>query len=187
VLQNLAANFNVVKLLDVLRDPASQQVSLVFEFIENLDYRTLYPQLTDLDVRFYFFQILQVLHHPLTTQTLNYAHSQGIMHRDIKPQNIMIDHEKRELKIIDWGLAEFYFPEKDYNVRVAARYFKGPELLVNYQYYDYSLDIWSLGVTLAAIVPNFCLRPVDLQARALLPGRGQQRPAREDRERAGDL
>lgn len=38
------------------------------------------------------------------------------MHRDVKPQNIMIDHEKRKLKLIDWGLAEFYFPGKDYNV-----------------------------------------------------------------------
>ena len=76
------------------------------------------------------------------------------MHRDIKPHNIMYDHEKRQLEIIDWGLADFYFPNKDYNVRVASRYFKGPELLVDYQYYDYSLDIWSLGCTLASIVNN---------------------------------
>ena len=40
------------------------------------------------------------------------------MHRDIKPQNVVIDHEKRKLRIIDWGLGEFYLPEKDYNVRV---------------------------------------------------------------------
>ena len=76
----------------------------------------------------------------------------GIMHRDVKPHNIMIDHDKRELRLIDWGLAEFYFPGKDYNVRVASRYFKGPELLVDYQYYDYSLDIWSLGTTMAGMV-----------------------------------
>jgi len=37
-------------------------------------------------------------------------------------------------------------------VRVASRYFKGPELLLDYQYYDYSLDIWSLGATFAGIV-----------------------------------
>jgi len=46
------------------------------------------------------------------------------MHRDVKPHNVMIDHEKRELRLIDWGLAEFYHPAKEYNVRVASRYFK---------------------------------------------------------------
>jgi len=49
-------------------------------------------------------------------------------------------------------LAEYYFPGKDYNVRVASRYYKGPELLLDYQYYDYSLDIWSLGVTFAELI-----------------------------------
>jgi len=56
------------------------------------------------------------------------------------------------LRVIDWGLAEFYFPGREYNVRVASRYYKGPELLVNDQLYNYSLDIWSLGSMLAAIV-----------------------------------
>ena len=45
----------------------------------------------------------------------------------------MIDHEKRQLRLIDWGLAEFYHPGQPYNVRVASRYFKGPELLIDYQ------------------------------------------------------
>jgi len=64
----------------------------------------------------------------------------------------MIDHDKHQLKLIDWGLAEFYFPGKDYNVRVASRYFKSPELLLDYQYYDYSLDVWSTGALFAGIV-----------------------------------
>ncbi len=42
------------------------------------------------------------------------------------------------------GLAEFYHAGTEYNVRVASRYFKGPELLVNMRDYDYSLDIWSV-------------------------------------------
>jgi casein kinase II subunit alpha len=67
------------------------------------------------------------------------------MHRDIKPHNVMIDHDKRQLRIIDWGLAEYYIPNKEYNVRVASRYYKGPELLVDDTLYNYSLDIWSLG------------------------------------------
>jgi casein kinase II subunit alpha len=64
----------------------------------------------------------------------------------------MVNMEEKQVKIIDWGLSEFYFPGKDYNVRVASRYFKSPELLLNYNYYDYSLDIWSLGCMFAGII-----------------------------------
>jgi casein kinase II subunit alpha len=74
------------------------------------------------------------------------------MHRDVKPHNVMIDHEKRKLRLIDWGLAEFYHAGTEYNVRVASRYFKGPELLVDYQEYDYSLDMWSLGAMFASMI-----------------------------------
>merc|ERR1712032_336405 len=58
----------------------------------------------------------------------------------------------RKLRLIDWGLAEFYHPGKEYNVRVASRYYKGPELLVDLQLYDYSLDMWSLGCMLAGVL-----------------------------------
>ncbi|MBA0715858.1 hypothetical protein Golax_014737 [Gossypium laxum] len=77
------------------------------------------------------------------------------MHRDVKPHNVMIDHEQRKLRLIDWGLAEFYHPGTEYNVRVASRYFKGPELLVDLQDYDYSLDLWSLGCMFAGMMLIF--------------------------------
>jgi casein kinase II subunit alpha len=143
ILQNLCGGPNVVKLLDVVRDPQSKTPSLVFEYVNNTDFKTLYPTFTDFDVRFYMFEILKAL---------DYCHSQGIMHRDVKPHNVMIEHESRKLRLIDWGLAEFYHPGKEYNVRVASRYYKGPELLVDLQLYDYSLDMWSLGCMLAGMV-----------------------------------
>lgn len=74
------------------------------------------------------------------------------MHRDVKPHNIIIDHEHRQLRLIDWGLAEFYLPGKPYNVRVASRYYKGPELLVDDTLYEYSLDIWSTGCMMAGMI-----------------------------------
>ena len=103
----------------------------------------MYPTLSDYDIRYYIFELLKAL---------DYCHSNGVMHRDVKPHNVMIDHEKRELRLIDWGLAEFYHPGREYNVRVASRYFKGPELLVDLQEYDYSLDMWSLGCMFAGMI-----------------------------------
>ncbi len=94
-------------------------------------------------IRYYMYELLKAL---------EFCHSKGIIHRDVKPLNILIDHQNRKLRLIDWGLAEFYHPGVDLNVRVATRYYKGPELLVDYMAYDYSLDLWSLGCTLGAIV-----------------------------------
>lgn len=60
--------------------------------------------------------------------------------------------DRVQLRLIDWGLAEFYHAGTEYNVRVASRYFKGPELLVDFQEYDYSLDMWSLGAMFASMI-----------------------------------
>lgn len=143
ILQNLSGGKNIIQLLDVVRDPVSKTPCLIFEHVNNTDFKVLYPTLTDFDVRYYLFELLKAL---------DFCHSNGIMHRDVKPHNVMIDHEKRELRLIDWGLAEFYHPGQEYNVRVASRYFKGPELLVDFQEYDYSLDLWSLGCMFAGII-----------------------------------
>lgn len=60
ILQNLAGGPNVVSLLDVVRDPASKIPSLITEYVHNLDFKVLYPRFTDLDVRFYMFELLKV-------------------------------------------------------------------------------------------------------------------------------
>ncbi|RKO97464.1 hypothetical protein CXG81DRAFT_30454 [Caulochytrium protostelioides] len=143
ILQNLSGGPNIINLYDVVRDPQSKTPALIFEHVNNTDFKVLYPTLTDYDVRYYLFELLKAL---------DFCHSQGIMHRDVKPHNVMIDHERRQLRLIDWGLAEFYHPRQEYNVRVASRYFKGPELLVDYSDYDYSLDMWSLGAMFASMI-----------------------------------
>lgn len=103
----------------------------------------MHQALTDHEIRFYVLQLLKAL---------DFCHSMGVMHRDVKPHNIIVNLEKRVLRLVDWGLAEFYHPGQAYNVRVASRYYKSPELLVDYQMYDYSLDMWSLGCMVASMI-----------------------------------
>jgi len=143
VLQDLLGAPNIVQLIDVVCEPSTQTPCLIQEYVDSFDFRELYPTLSDYDVRFYMFQLLRAL---------DFCHMNGIMHRDVKPHNVMIDPVKRQLKLIDWGLAEFYHSGMQYNVRVASRYFKGPELLVDIQDYDYSLDLWSFGCVFAALI-----------------------------------
>ncbi|UKK02871.2 non-specific serine/threonine protein kinase [Theileria orientalis] len=143
ILQNLKGGPNIIALLDIVKDPQSRIPSLVFELVKNTDYKVLYPTFTVHDIKYYMFQLLRAI---------NYCHSKGIMHRDVKPHNVMIDHESKSLKLIDWGLAEFYHPGQEYSVRVATRYYKSPELLVDMKYYDYSMDIWSVGCMFAGLI-----------------------------------
>ncbi|ODV95797.1 hypothetical protein PACTADRAFT_40642 [Pachysolen tannophilus NRRL Y-2460] len=143
ILKNLTGGPSIIKLYDLIQDQNSKIPALIFEKVNNIDFRVLYPKFTTEDIKFYFTQLLSAL---------DYSHSMGIIHRDVKPQNIMIDPKTRTLKLIDWGLAEFYHPGVDFNVRVASRYHKGPELLIGLQQYDYSLDLWSVGAMIAAII-----------------------------------
>lgn len=138
----------------------------MFEYVNNEASKFLYRRFTPNDVKYYMFQILRAL---------EYSMSRRIMHRDIKPnvgsgcrdlcphifllnlehsslQNIMIDHSCRMLRLVDWGLAEYHTPGMSYSVRVASLNFKGPELLLGYREYDYSLDIWCLGCVFAEMI-----------------------------------
>lgn len=143
ILQTLWGGPNVVKLCDLIKEQKSKTPCFVYEYMPTMETKLLSPTFEDRDVRIYIFKILQAL---------EFSHRHGIMHRDVKPLNIVIDHQAKELRLIDWGLADFYIPEKEYNVRVASRYYKGPELLVDDKLYHYSLDIWSLGCTMAGMI-----------------------------------
>jgi serine/threonine protein kinase len=66
----------------------SKTPSLIFEYVNNTDFRSLYPKFNDLDVRYYILELLKAL---------DFCHSKGIMHRDVKPHNVMIDHENRKV------------------------------------------------------------------------------------------
>lgn len=103
----------------------------------------LYPTFIDHDIRYYMFQLLKAL---------DYCHSRGIMHRALKPHNVLIDHANKKLQLSGWGLADFYHPGREYSVCVPCRYSKAPELLVELQLYDYAVDVWNAGCMLAGMV-----------------------------------
>lgn len=142
ILEELRGGVNIIKLLGVIT-VNNYHTALIFEEVHTVDFKHIYFSLTEFDTRFYIYELLKAL---------NFCHSKGIMHRDVKPHNIIVDQSQRKLRLIDWGLAEFYLPGQEYNVRVASRFFKGPELLVDYGYYDYSLDMWSVGCMFAAML-----------------------------------
>lgn len=59
---------NIIKLLDVVRDPDSKTPCLIFEYVNNTDFKVLYPTLTDYDIRYYILELLKAL---------DYSHSQA--------------------------------------------------------------------------------------------------------------
>jgi casein kinase II subunit alpha len=143
ILHHLRGAPHVCQLLDVVQDPDSKSIALVLSWSENQPVRDILMEMTKSDIAIYVRGVLQAL---------AFAHARGIMHRDIKPGNIMFDMETKSVTLIDWGLGEHYHPGTEYHVRVATRNYKGPELLLNYGQYEPSLDIWSLGCTFAGLL-----------------------------------
>ncbi|KAL7575994.1 hypothetical protein ACA910_000782 [Epithemia clementina (nom. ined.)] len=99
--------------------------------------------LTQYEVKYYLFHLLVAL---------DSLHASGIMHRDVKPRNVLINRQEKRLMLIDLGLADFYLPHQKYNVRVASRHYKSPELLLGFQWYDYAIDMWGVGCILAGLL-----------------------------------
>ncbi|KAF7048007.1 hypothetical protein CFC21_056833 [Triticum aestivum] len=147
---------NVIKLEGIVTSPVSQNLYLVFEYMEHdLVGLAATPELkfTESQVKCLMQQILSGLDH---------CHSKGILHRDIKGSNLLIDGHG-VLKIADFGLATFYDPESQQPLtsRVATLWYRPPELLLGATRYSAAVDMWSTG----------CIFGELLTAKPVMPGR----------------
>ena len=118
-------------------------VNEVTEFIPHADFDTYRLSFKPPTLKNYMKMLLN---------RLEAIHSKGIIHRDIKPQNIFYDVESQTMKLGDFGLAEQFNLEKEMSYKVAARFFKAPELLMEVEYYFFAIDMWAAGVIFASIV-----------------------------------
>lgn len=83
---------------------------------------------------------------------LNYLHTNGIAHRDLKPQNILINEETVELKICDFGSAKKLHDDEKSVAYIASRYYRAPELFMNCSFYTNAIDIWAAGCVIAEML-----------------------------------
>ena len=95
--ENKNGHNNIIPLYKIIKD--GSRYSLVMEYIDDMYYQILYPLLTPREVQFYAYELLKAI---------AYMHDKNIIHKDIKPHNVLIDRSKKILKLIDWGSADIY-------------------------------------------------------------------------------
>uniref|UniRef100_A0A8C5HKX9 mitogen-activated protein kinase n=1 Tax=Gouania willdenowi TaxID=441366 RepID=A0A8C5HKX9_GOUWI len=143
---------NVISLLDVFSPATSLKeftdVYLVTHLMgADLNNIVKCQTLTDDHVQFLIYQILR---------GLKYIHSADIIHRDLKPSNLAVN-EDCELKILDFGLARH--TDDEMTGYVATRWYRAPEIMLNWMHYNMTVDIWSVGCIMAELLTGKTLFP----------------------------
>merc|ERR1712133_194610 len=149
----------VVKLLDVVI--ADKKLYLVFEHLDKdlkklLDDHNKYLKtqggsgggLPQELVKSYLRQLLE---------GISYCHQNRVLHRDLKPQNLLVN-SKGEIKLADFGLARaFGVPVRSYTHEVVTLWYRAPEVLLGTKFYSTAVDIWSIGCIFAEMITRKAL------------------------------
>ncbi|KAB2036172.1 hypothetical protein ES319_D04G206300v1 [Gossypium barbadense] len=145
---------NVMKLEGLIVSRVSGCLYLIFDYMEH-DLRglvaTLEIKLTEAQIKCYMQQLLNGLDH---------CHSRGVLHRDIKCANLLIDYNGN-LKIGDFGLATILRPNQmqPLTSRVVTLWYRPPELLLGSTDYGVTIDLWSSGCILAELFAGKPIMP----------------------------
>ncbi|CAL1525993.1 unnamed protein product, partial [Lymnaea stagnalis] len=146
---------NVVRLLDVIH--CDMKLYLVFEYLTKdlKKYMDSFPSNEHINpalIKSYMYQLLN---------GISYCHSHRVLHRDLKPQNLLIDMEGN-IKLADFGLARaFGVPVRTYTHEVVTLWYRAPEILLGSRFYSTPVDVWSLGCIFVEMVRRQALFPGD--------------------------
>ncbi|KAK7257433.1 hypothetical protein RIF29_31414 [Crotalaria pallida] len=147
---------NIIKLEGLITSSTSRSLYLVFEYMEHdLTGLASNPAIkfSEPQLKCYMQQLLSGLDH---------CHSNGVLHRDIKGSNLLIDNNG-VLKIADFGLASYFDPHHSVPLtsRVVTLWYRPPELLLGANHYGVAVDLWSAGCILGELYTG----------RPILPGK----------------
>ncbi len=129
--------------------PDEVYLNLVLEYIPETVYRVArhYAKMKQtipmFFVKLYIYQLCR---------SLAYLHSTGICHRDIKPQNLLLDPQSGVLKLCDFGSAKMLIKGEPNVSYICSRYYRAPELIFGATDYTTMIDVWSLGCVFAELL-----------------------------------
>lgn len=134
---------NVVRLYDVIY--SESKLTLVFEYCDQ-DLKKFFDSLNGhIDQQMAKSLMLQLL------RGLAFCHAHHVLHRDLKPQNLLIN-SNGQLKLADFGLARaFGVPVRCYSAEVVTLWYRPPDVLYGAKLYNTSIDMWSAGCIFAEI------------------------------------